>query len=302
MSVELCEVGRHVAPREDPRVHRGMERHDAVAEELAEPGQRLERGHGNPLVGERAGGAAAREDLDAQPLELARERGDTGLVVDRDQRAVDRHDAISSLTTDGSSRCSTACTRARSVSVVSPGSTATGSARITGPVSIPSSTQWTVAAVSGTPAARTSSMGWLPGNAGKRRRVGVHDAAAEDLEEPRTEQLHVPGEDEELDTALPEPPRERLVALLAARIVRGIEHGRRDAGRLGSLERPDARPVGRHRDDRQARVDQRLEIRPLTAAQDADHASLHSTPDRPASIRPMTRSDAPTSSGGTTAQ
>ena len=49
---------------------------------------------------------------------------------------------------------------------MSSGSTGTGSARMIGPVSTPSSTQWTVAAVSETPAARTSSIGWRPGNAG----------------------------------------------------------------------------------------------------------------------------------------
>ena len=164
--LELGDVARLVAPSEDPGVDGRMERHDAVPEQLAEPGDVLDRCHRDPLLRKRARGAAAREELDTQPVELARERADAGLVVHGEQRPMQRHVAISSLTTSGSRRCSTACTRARSVSVVSPGSTATGTARITGPVSMPSSTQWTVAAVSRTPAARTSSIGCAPGNAG----------------------------------------------------------------------------------------------------------------------------------------
>ena len=106
--LELREVRRHVAAREDARVHGRMQRHDAVPEQLAEAGEALERGDRDPLLGERPRRAAAREDLDAEPLELAREGGDAGLVVDGEERAVDRHDAISSRTTSGRSRCSTA--------------------------------------------------------------------------------------------------------------------------------------------------------------------------------------------------
>ena len=73
---------------------------------------------------------------DVAPLSrpATREDVESGLVVRRDQRA------HSSLTTSGSSRCSTACTRARNVSMVSSGQTGTRSALITEPVSIPSST------------------------------------------------------------------------------------------------------------------------------------------------------------------
>ena len=57
--------------------------------------------------------------------------------------------------------------------------------------------------------------------------------------------------------------------------------------------RPSARTPGavrRDGDDRKARVDQRLEVRPLAADEHADHASLHATPSTPASSRPMTTS------------
>ena len=212
---ELRHVLGHVAARQDPSVDGRVQRHDPVAQQLRESGQLLEPRHRHALVGKRLRGPGGREHLDAERHEVARESGDAGLVVDREERATDRHAAISSLTTWGSSRCSTAWTRARSVSGVSSGSTGTCSARITGPVSIPSSTQWTVAAVSVTPAASTSSIGCAPGTRAAARSA-CSRPAPEDLEEAGTQQVHVAGEDDELDAALPEPQRERLVALLAA--------------------------------------------------------------------------------------
>src|SRR6185503_796796 len=163
---ELRHVLGQVASREDAAVHSRVERDDAVAEKVAEARHVRERRHGDALVGEELRRAARREELDAEPGELARESGEAGLVVDREQGTADRHAAISSFTTSGRMRCSTRWTRARRVSGVSPGSTGTGSVRITGPVLIPSSTQWTVAAVCETPAASTSSIGCAPGKAG----------------------------------------------------------------------------------------------------------------------------------------
>ena len=57
-------------------------------------------------------------------------------------------------------------------------------------------------------------------------------------------------------------------------IVVELEGCGRDPGLLGPLERAHAGRVARDRDDRQARVDQRLQVRPLAADEDADHASL----------------------------
>ena len=63
-----------------------------------------------------------------------------------------------------------------------------------------------------------------------------------------------------------------------------------ELGAARPLERARPGPVRRDGDDRQARVDQRLEVRPLAADEDADHA---------ASTRPITSSSP---GSGTTAQ
>ena len=217
-ALELRQVVGHVATREDPAVHGRVQRHDAVAEQVAEPGQVLERRHRDPLVREHLRRAGAREQLDAEPGELARERGEAGLVVDREERAADRHAAISSFTTSGQEPV---------LDGLDAGAQRLGRvarldrdrlARITGPVSTPSSTQWTVAAVSGTPAASTSSIGCAPGNAGSGAECVLTTRRPKTSKKPRPQQVHVAGEHGELDAALQEPARERLVALLAGRV------------------------------------------------------------------------------------
>ena len=44
-----------VAPGEDPAVHRRVQRHDTVTEQLVEARQGADRSHGDVLVGESAG-------------------------------------------------------------------------------------------------------------------------------------------------------------------------------------------------------------------------------------------------------
>src|SRR5439155_21335588 len=111
---------------------------DPPAEGLRHRGHVLDRGHRDPELAQERRRAAARNELDVERNEAAGELLEPRLVVDRDERAPDH--AVNSRTTRGSSRCSTACTRARSVFSLSPGSTGTGSAAITGPVSTPPST------------------------------------------------------------------------------------------------------------------------------------------------------------------
>src|SRR6185436_15508612 len=101
-------------------------------------------------------GAAARDELDAELVEAARELVESGLVEDGDERALDHHrerraSARNPRTASGSSRCSTAWMRACRVSGVSPGSIATVSWAITGPESMPSSTMWIVTPVRSRP-------------------------------------------------------------------------------------------------------------------------------------------------------
>ena len=63
-----------------------VQRDDAVAEHLARSRSAPRAGHRDALVGERRGGAAARESSNAEPVELPRERRETGLVVDGEER------------------------------------------------------------------------------------------------------------------------------------------------------------------------------------------------------------------------
>ncbi len=135
--VERGHVAFLVAAGEDRGVDARVERLHAAAEHLGHLRELLDARHLEAGVLERRRGSAARDELDAETREPAREVLEPVLAVDGEQRA---HQPISSRTTSGSRRCSTACTRARSESDVSPGSTGTGSARITLPVSTPSST------------------------------------------------------------------------------------------------------------------------------------------------------------------
>src|SRR5204863_1664448 len=130
-------VVRPVLPGQDRRVDPRVERLDAAAEELWHLGDLLDRRHRDPELGQEGRSAAARHELDVERHQPARELLEPGLVVDGDQRAFH---AISSRTTCGRRRCSTDWTRERRLCSSSPGSTGTGSAAITGPLSIPPST------------------------------------------------------------------------------------------------------------------------------------------------------------------
>src|SRR5262245_19294616 len=116
-----------------------MEGDHTVAEELREAGDGLDEGGGDARLVEERGRSAARDELDAELAQPAGEHVEPALVPTGKKRSAD-HPAISSRTTRGRSRRSTACTRARSVATSSPGSTGTHSLAITAPVSIPSST------------------------------------------------------------------------------------------------------------------------------------------------------------------
>ena len=99
---------------------------------------------------------------------------------------------------------------------VAAGGTGTARWRIGGPVSTPSSTKWTVTPVTSTPASRAWPIASRPGKDGQESRVDVHDPVAPALDELRREQLHVAGEDDQVDLVPGEPFGDRGVALLAA--------------------------------------------------------------------------------------
>ena len=116
-----------------------VQRLDAAPEQLRHLRDLLDPRHRDAHLLEVGARAAARDDLDAELDQALRELVQAGLVVDRDEGALD-HTETSSATTRGSSSCSTAWTLARSDSTVSPGWTGTRSTAMTGPVSTPSST------------------------------------------------------------------------------------------------------------------------------------------------------------------
>ena len=107
----------------------------------------------------------------------------------------------------------------------------------------------------------------------QRGGVRVHDAAGEALEEAAPQQVHVPGAHDQVDPVLDQPVGHRRVARVAVGVVVELESRRRDPGRSRPLERPRIGVVARDRDDRQALVDQRLQVRPLAADEHADHVS-----------------------------
>jgi hypothetical protein len=136
--VEGGGVVRAVAAREDRRMDVRVERLDSPAEQLGHLGQLLDGSDRDSDLLEERGRAAAGDELDVELRQAPGERLQAVLVVDRDQRAADH--AISSRTTCGRRRCSTAWTRALRLSASSEGRTGTRSAAITGPESTPPST------------------------------------------------------------------------------------------------------------------------------------------------------------------
>ena len=85
------------------------------------------------------------------------------------------------------------------------------------------------------------------------------------------EQLHVAGADDELDAVPLEPGGHREVAIVAARVGVELEHRVWDGGRFGPLEREHTGDVRGDGGDRQAVVDQSLEVRARARDEDADH-------------------------------
>jgi hypothetical protein len=79
-------VGRQLAAREQAAVDLRVQRLDAAVEHLRKAGVFGDLGHREAGVGEQLGGAAGRQQPDAERRELARQLDDAGLVGYRDQR------------------------------------------------------------------------------------------------------------------------------------------------------------------------------------------------------------------------
>ena len=133
--LERGDVFGLVAAGEDAGVDARVERLHAPAEHLRRGRDVLDALDRQADGLERGRSVPARHEPPAERDEPARERVQAGLVPGGDQRA------HSSLTTSGSSRCSTDLIRSCRVSGVSPGRTGTRSCASTGPLSTPSSTQ-----------------------------------------------------------------------------------------------------------------------------------------------------------------
>ena len=78
---------------EQPGVQARVQRLHAPVHDLREAREVLDRADLEARVGERLGGAAGRDELDAEVGEAARELDDAALVGDRQQRALDLHRA-----------------------------------------------------------------------------------------------------------------------------------------------------------------------------------------------------------------
>ncbi len=83
---ELLELLGDVAPGEDAGVDRRVERADLAADERRDRRQVGHRADLDPVGGEMVAGAVGREQLDAEPLELAGESRDALAVGHREQR------------------------------------------------------------------------------------------------------------------------------------------------------------------------------------------------------------------------
>src|SRR5699024_8227019 len=165
---DLLEVRGLAGVCEDAGVNPRVQGLDAAFEAFREPGQRFDGRHGDPGVGDTLRGRAGGDDLDPGLGEPPGELGEPGLVVDADECATDgpagighvrctfrpsmwsRPRAAAARTSTSISR-STTLMRSWRVASVSSGWTSTARWAITGPVSTPASTRWTVLPVTVTP-------------------------------------------------------------------------------------------------------------------------------------------------------
>ena len=233
MPLEVGEILRHVAPREDPAVHGRMECDDPVPEQLGEPGELLERGHvGEPRIGEESRRAPAREQLDAQALQPFRERRQTGLVVRRQQRAPDAHASASSLHDLGQEPVlDLADPRVQALARIAhedrhpflPQDRA-------GVDPVVDEVDGGAGLVDTGPEGLLDRVSAREGR--QERRVHVDDRARETVEEAGPEEVHVARADDELDTVPLEPRGHRGVARVPVGVA--VERKRR-AGHTGAL-------------------------------------------------------------------
>ena len=257
----------------DPRV----ERLHAAAEHLRDLGQLLDRRRVDPALREMLGGAAACDEVDSEVLETLRELDQPGLVPGGQEGATDH--SIRPRTVSGRRRCSTAWTRARSVSTVSSvvhrhrlGDD--HGAGVDAFIDV-------VDGRGGLPDSRGEDVldRVRAGEVRQRRRVRVHDPAGEAVDERLAQQVHVAGADHERHALRFEPAAHRVVPLLSRLEVLQRKASCGDTGPPRALQRRRCRPVRRDAGDGEAGVEQRLEVRALAGDQDADHA---------ATIRPIT--------------
>ena len=94
---ELLDVGGQPAVGEDARVHARVQRLDPAVEALGEAGELLDLGDRDAQPLDQGRGAAGGDERDAGLVQAADELLEPGLVVDRDQRAADRRDLVSSV-------------------------------------------------------------------------------------------------------------------------------------------------------------------------------------------------------------
>ncbi len=146
-------------------------------------------------------------------------------------------------------------------------------------MSSPSSTRWIVTPVVSTPAASASSIGCAPGNAGSSEGWTLTIRSGNRARNGRREQMHVAGEHDRLDAVLLEPGRHHEIALLAVDVAVERKGGCRYPRGACTNESVGVFAVGGDGSDREARVDQGLQVRAVPRDEDADHA-----------IRPITSS------------
>ena len=284
------------AHSQEPRVDLRVERLDPPVEDLREARVVVHRPRLDPGLGQLARRAAGRDDLDAELGEPAGEVDEPALVGHRQERPAHLHlaglhhpgrlrvslrhrapvtwrpststaPAAISLTTRGSSSCSISWTRVSTPSISRWYGSSNASCMMIGPESTPSSTKWTVTPVTLHPVVERLLYRADARERGQKRRMNVHDPAAKPCDQPGAEDLHEPGEHDEL--ARRDPRASRQARRRAPRGRRSPPRGRRAVSTpasRGARQRLRVRLVRRHADDLDPvaavdLVEQRLQVR-----------------------------------------
>ena len=281
---QLREVLRLAGVAEQPGVHGRVQRLDPAVQALREAGHVLDLRHRQARRRDGRRGAAGRDDLRSGPVQFRRQVHQPGLVVDADQRPLNRYlgqrpnlnflpwtvhpsRAIRPTVSTSSARSARLIRSCKDASSSSP-RTGTAACAITGPLSTPASTRKTVHPVTCTPYSSASRTPCMPGNDGSNEGCVLMKRPPNLARKAGPDQLHEARGHHQVRLEGRARLGQRLVPVSASGMVGDPVHEGRHPGPLGPVQAGNAAAVGADSDHLcavgviGARAEQRLQVGP----------------------------------------